>query len=68
MKKDPYALWRSLFILEKQERPAAVCPCCFLVRRFRVYSQRFRPYRLHSAEVSEFGSSEIFLGGSDFEI
>jgi hypothetical protein len=37
----------------------------FVVRRFRVFSQRFRPYGLQSAEISKVGSSKIFLGGSE---
>jgi hypothetical protein len=40
-------------------------PLLFVVRRFQVFSQRFRPYGPHLVEISKVGSSEIFLGGSE---
>jgi hypothetical protein len=54
--------------LLKERNLLLSAPVVFLVRMFRVYSRRFLPYGLQSAKVSEFGSSEIFLEGSDFEI
>jgi hypothetical protein len=40
-------------------------PLLFVVRRFRGFSQRFRPYELQSTKISKVGSSEIFVGGSE---